>query len=49
MAIKLADDDELVSVRTSNGSNDILIFTKDGMGIRFAESDLRSRGAAPRA
>ena len=44
VAIKLADDDELVSVRTSNGSNDILIFTKDGMGIRFAESDLRSMG-----
>ncbi len=44
VAIKLADDDELVSVRTSNGSNDILIFTRDGMGIRFAESDLRSMG-----
>ena len=44
VAIRLADDDELVSVRTSNGSNDILIFTRDGMGIRFAESDLRSMG-----
>jgi DNA gyrase subunit A len=44
VAIRLADDDELVSVRTSNGSNDILIFSRDGMGIRFAESDLRSMG-----
>ena len=44
VAIKLADDDELVTVRTSNGSNDILIFSRDGMGIRFAESDLRSMG-----
>jgi DNA gyrase subunit A len=44
VAIKLAEDDELVTVRTSNGSNDILIFTRDGMGIRFAESDLRSMG-----
>ena len=44
LAIKLADDDELVSVKTSTGSNDILIFTSEGMGIRFAESDLRSMG-----
>ncbi len=44
VAIRLADDDELVSVRTTNGENDILIFTKEGMGIRFAEKDLRSMG-----
>jgi len=44
VAIKLADGDELVSVRTTRGENDILIFTRDGMGIRFAESDLRSMG-----
>ncbi len=46
VAIKLADDDELVTVRTTNGTNDILIFTRDGMGIRFAEEDLRSMGRA---
>jgi DNA gyrase subunit A len=44
VAIRLADEDELVTVKTSNGSNDILIFTKTGMGIRFKESDLRSMG-----
>jgi DNA gyrase subunit A len=44
VAIKLAGDDELVTVKTSNGSNDILIFTQNGMGIRFKESDLRSMG-----
>jgi DNA gyrase subunit A len=44
VAIKLTEDDELVSVRTSNGQNDILIFTRDGNGIRFAEGDLRSMG-----
>jgi DNA gyrase subunit A len=44
VAIKLADEDELVTVRTSSGSNDILIFSQLGMGIRFAESDLRSMG-----
>ena len=44
VAIRLADDDELVTVRTTNGENDILIFTKVGMGIRFAEKNLRSMG-----
>lgn len=44
VAIRLADDDELVTVKTSNGDNEILIFTKNGMGIRFKESDLRSMG-----
>ena len=44
VAIRLTEDDELVSVRTTNGKNDILIFTNKGMGIRFAESDLRSMG-----
>ena len=44
VAIRLGDDDELVSVRPTNGQNDFLIFTREGMGIRFAESDLRSMG-----
>lgn len=44
IAIKLAEGDELVSVRTTNGENDILIFTQNGMGIRFAESELRAMG-----
>ncbi len=44
VAIRLADDDELVSVRTTNGQNDILIFTRNGNGIRFKESDLRPMG-----
>jgi len=44
VAINLTDDDELVTVRTTNGENEILVFTRDGMGIRFAESDLRSMG-----
>ncbi|HJS71555.1 MAG TPA: DNA gyrase subunit A [Acidimicrobiia bacterium] len=44
VAVKLAEDDELVTVRTSNGSNEILIFTSNGMGIRFKESGLRSMG-----
>jgi DNA gyrase subunit A len=44
VAIKLVDNDELVTVRPTNGENDLLIFTKEGMGIRFKESDLRAMG-----
>jgi DNA gyrase subunit A len=44
VAIRLIGDDELVSVRPTNGENDMLIFTKEGMGIRFKEADLRSMG-----
>jgi DNA gyrase subunit A len=46
IAINLADDDELVAVRTTNGENDMLLFTKKGQGIRFSEGDLRPMGRA---
>jgi DNA gyrase subunit A len=46
IAINLADDDELVAVRTTNGENDMLLFTKNGQGIRFSERDLRPMGRA---
>ena len=44
IAIKLADDDEVVSVRTTSGDADLLLFTHNGQGIRFAESDIRAMG-----
>jgi DNA gyrase subunit A len=46
VAIRLADEDEVVSVRTTAGNNDVLIFTRDGQGIRFREDDLRPMGRA---
>ena len=46
IAINLSDDDELVAVRTTNGENDMLLFTQNGQGIRFSESDLRPMGRA---
>jgi DNA gyrase subunit A len=46
VAIKLVDDDEVVSVRTTTGENDMLIFTANGQGIRFPEGDLRPMGRA---
>jgi DNA gyrase subunit A len=44
IAIKLAEDDEVVSVRTTSGDADLLLFTHNGQGIRFAESEIRAMG-----
>ncbi len=46
VAIKLTEGDEVVSVRTTTGENDVLIFTRKGQGIRFPEKDLRPMGRA---
>ncbi len=43
-AITLAKDDELISVRETDGSHKILIATHDGMAICFCETDLRPMG-----
>ncbi|NNC75591.1 MAG: DNA gyrase subunit A, partial [Acidimicrobiia bacterium] len=44
IAIKLQDDDEVVAVRATNGEGDLMIFTRNGQGIRFAETDARPMG-----
>ena len=44
VAIKIADDDELISVDKTDGTKDIFIVTKDGKGIRFSENDVRATG-----
>ena len=43
-AITLDEEDELISVRETDGSKKILIATHDGMAICFCESDLRPMG-----
>lgn len=46
VAIKLTGDDEVVAVRQSNGDSDLMIFTKNGQGIRFDEHEVRATGRA---
>ena len=46
VAIKLQDGDEVVDVRATNGDSDLLMFTRNGQGIRFAEGDVRPLGRA---
>ena len=45
-AINLRDDDELIEVKVTNDSHDIIMVTKHGQCIRFNEKDVRSTGRA---
>ncbi|MEA2097807.1 MAG: DNA gyrase subunit A [Patescibacteria group bacterium] len=44
IAIKLKKGDELRWVRSSNGSNSVIIASSSGQSIRFKEKDIRSMG-----
>lgn len=44
IAVGLNEGDELISVRLTDGDKQIVIGTKDGMLIRFPETDVRSMG-----
>ena len=46
IAINLRKGDELVRVIQTTGESDILMMSKNGMTIRFSESDVRSMGRA---
>jgi DNA gyrase subunit A len=46
VAINLLDNDEVVAVRQTNGSSDLMMLTRNGMGIRFDETDVRPTGRA---
>jgi len=48
VAINLQEGDEVVAVRTTNGEDELLLFTSNGQGIRFSEKDLRPMGRATR-
>ena len=44
IALGLKEDDELLTVKQSTGDNDVMIFTRHGQSIRFAEKDVRPMG-----
>lgn len=44
IALNLREGDELISVRMTDGNKEIIIGTKNGMLIRFPETDVRSMG-----
>ena len=46
IAINLADDDELIAVRQASDGEEVVLVTRNGMGIRFPQSDARPMGRA---
>jgi DNA gyrase subunit A len=44
IAVNLRDNDELISVIKTEGKNDIMVVTSNGMSIRFDENSLRPLG-----
>ncbi len=48
IAIDLDEDDELTWVRLTDGNSELLAATKNGMAIRFNETDVRAMGRGAR-
>ncbi|MDR1322660.1 MAG: DNA gyrase subunit A [Gracilibacteraceae bacterium] len=48
IALTLDEDDELIGVRLTRGQDDVLLATRLGMVVRFAEEDIRSMGRSAR-
>ena len=44
IAMVLREDDDLIGVALTDGTGEVLLGTRDGMAIRFAESDMRPIG-----
>jgi len=48
IAIQIEEDDRLIAVAETDGTKDLVIGSKNGMAIRFAESDARTMGRTAR-
>jgi len=48
IALKLEDDDSLITCAITNGKQEVLIATKFGKAIRFSEDEIRPMGRASR-
>ena len=44
IALVLREDDDLISVELTDGKQDMLLGTREGMAIRFSETDMRPMG-----
>ena len=44
IAIQIEQSDELIDCKLTNGMNEIVLVTKDGMSIRFHEEEMRDQG-----
>ncbi len=48
IGIKIDEDDELIGTKLTSGEDELVIVTREGMSIRFKETDLRDQGRATR-
>src|SRR4051812_3592159 len=48
IALTIADDDDLVGVRITEGASDLLLGTRNGWAIRFREENVRPMGRSAR-
>jgi DNA gyrase subunit A len=48
IAITLDENDSLINVVMTDGSNQIILATKEGMAVRFNETDIRATGRSAR-
>jgi DNA gyrase subunit A len=46
IAIKIEDDDELISACLTEGHDEVVLVTREGMSIRFSEEELRDQARA---
>ena len=44
IAIKIDEDDTLINAKLTNGEDELMLITHNGMSIRFKETDLRDQG-----
>ncbi|MEK0451529.1 MAG: gyrase subunit [Verrucomicrobiota bacterium] len=44
IAIQIEQGDELIDCKLTNGTNELVLITKDGMSIRFNEEEMRDQG-----
>ncbi len=48
IALSLKEEDELISVKLTDGKKELILVTVDGMSIRFNENDVRNMGRTAR-
>ncbi|MEA2083028.1 MAG: DNA gyrase C-terminal beta-propeller domain-containing protein, partial [Thermodesulfobacteriota bacterium] len=44
IALKIRENDEIISAALTSGNDDVLLVTRNGMSIKFNEKDIRSMG-----
>ncbi len=44
IALKIREDDEIITAALTNGENEIFLLSRNGMSVRFREGDVRAMG-----